>query len=134
MKKLVSIIILCLACISGLEAQHIWKPIGNQGIFMGVGPGGSLYSYYGSNSSVRRTKAIPGKLCWVTKRASTVTLTGIVSASPQKEESLSLKAILTGHSIPTTMAILGNRPRQPLWFMKRPLNIFTPQTTTRWWA
>ena len=49
MKKLVSIIILCLACISGLEAQHIWKPIGNQGIFMGVGPGGSLYSYYGSN-------------------------------------------------------------------------------------
>ena len=51
MKKLVSIIILCLACLGGLEAQHYWKPIGMQGIFLGVSPDGSIYSYYGGSGN-----------------------------------------------------------------------------------
>ena len=48
MKKLVSIILLCLACLGGLEAQNYWKSIGMQGIFLGVSPEGSYYSYYAS--------------------------------------------------------------------------------------
>ena len=51
MKKLVSIILLCLACISGLEAQNYWKPIGMQGVFLGVSPDGSIYSYYGGSGN-----------------------------------------------------------------------------------
>ena len=51
MKKLVSILILCLACLGGLEAQNYWKPIGMQGIFLGVSPDGSIYSYYGGSGN-----------------------------------------------------------------------------------
>lgn len=51
MKKLVSVILLCLACIGGLEAQNYWKPIGMQGIFLGVSPDGSIYSYYGGSGN-----------------------------------------------------------------------------------
>ena len=51
MKKLVSIILLCLACLGGLEAQNYWKPIGMQGIFLGVSPDGSIYSYYGGSGN-----------------------------------------------------------------------------------
>ena len=52
MKKLVSIIILCLGCIGILGAQNnIWKPINGTGI-LGVGPDGSIFAYgeYGSLS------------------------------------------------------------------------------------
>ena len=51
MKKLVSTIILCLACLGGLEAQNYWKPFGMQGIFLGVSPDGSIYSYYGGSGN-----------------------------------------------------------------------------------
>ena len=51
MKKLVSIILLCLACLGGLEAQNYWKPIGMQGVFLGVSPDGSIYSYYGGSGN-----------------------------------------------------------------------------------
>ena len=51
MKKLVLILILCLACLGGLEAQNYWKPIGMQGIFLGVSPDGSIYSYYGGSGN-----------------------------------------------------------------------------------
>ena len=44
MKKLVSIIILCLGCLGILEAQNIWKPINGTGL-LGVGPDGSIYAY-----------------------------------------------------------------------------------------
>jgi hypothetical protein len=45
MKKLVSIIILCLGCFGFLEAQdNIWKPINGTGI-LGVGPDGSIFAY-----------------------------------------------------------------------------------------
>ena len=45
MKKLVSIIILCLGCFGFLEAQdNIWKPINGTGI-LGAGPDGSIFAY-----------------------------------------------------------------------------------------
>ncbi len=44
MKKLVSIIILCLGCMGILGAQNIWKPINGTGL-LGVGPDGSIYAY-----------------------------------------------------------------------------------------
>ena len=46
MKKLVSILILCLGCFTGLMAQNYWKSLPMQGIFLGVGPDESLFSYY----------------------------------------------------------------------------------------
>ena len=51
MKKLVSIIILCLGCLGILEAQNIWKPINGTGL-LGVGPDGSIFAYgeYGTLS------------------------------------------------------------------------------------
>ena len=52
MKKLASIIILCLGCIGILGAQNnIWKLINGTGI-LGVGPDGSIFAYgeYGSLS------------------------------------------------------------------------------------
>ena len=52
MKKLVSIIILCLASLGCLEAQNYWKPIGMQGIFLGAGPDGSLYCYGSSDNGI----------------------------------------------------------------------------------
>ena len=45
MKKLLSIIILCLGCFGFLEAQdNIWKPINGTGI-LGAGPDGSIFAY-----------------------------------------------------------------------------------------
>ena len=44
MKKLVSIIILCLGCLGILGAQNIWKPINGAGI-LGVGPDGNIFAY-----------------------------------------------------------------------------------------
>ena len=51
MKKLVSIIILCLGCLGILEAQNIWKPINGTAI-LGAGPDGSIFAYgeYGTLS------------------------------------------------------------------------------------
>ena len=52
MKKLVSIIILCLGCLGILEAQeNIWKPINGTGI-IGAAPDGSIFAYgeYGTLS------------------------------------------------------------------------------------
>ena len=51
MKKLVSIIILCLGCMGILGAQNIWKPINGTGI-LGAGPDGSIFAYgeYGTLS------------------------------------------------------------------------------------
>ena len=43
MKKLVSIIILCLGCIGILGAQNVWKPIDVSAAFLGAAPDGSLY-------------------------------------------------------------------------------------------
>ena len=57
MKKLVSIILLCLACLGGLEAQNYWKPIGMQGIFLGAGPDGSLYCYGSSDNGIAITRS-----------------------------------------------------------------------------
>ena len=44
MKKLVSIIILCLGYMGILGAQNIWKPVNGTGI-LGVGPDGSIFAY-----------------------------------------------------------------------------------------
>ena len=51
MKKLVSIIILCLGCMGILGAQNIWKPINGTGI-LGAAPDGSIFAYgeYGTLS------------------------------------------------------------------------------------
>ena len=52
MKKLASIIILCLGCMGILGAQNnIWKPINGTGI-LGIGPDGSIFAYsdYGALS------------------------------------------------------------------------------------
>ena len=52
MKKLVSIIILCLGCLGILEAQeNIWKPINGTAI-LGAGPDGSIFAFgeYGTLS------------------------------------------------------------------------------------
>ena len=43
MKKLVSIIILCLGCIGFLGAQNVWKPINVSAGLLGAAPDGSLY-------------------------------------------------------------------------------------------
>ena len=57
MKKLVLILILCLACLGCLEAQNYWKPIGMQGIFLGAGPDGSLYCYGSSDNGIAITRS-----------------------------------------------------------------------------
>ena len=44
MKKLLSIIILCLGCLGILEAQNIWKSVNAPGYILAVGPNGYLYS------------------------------------------------------------------------------------------
>ena len=54
MKKLLSIIILCLGCFGFLEAQdNIWKPINTQGLFLGAGPDGSLFAHHGYSGLAR---------------------------------------------------------------------------------
>ena len=46
MKKLVSIIILCLGCMGILGAQDIWKPIDVPGTLLGVTSDGSIFAYF----------------------------------------------------------------------------------------
>ena len=55
MKKLVSIIILCLGCFGLVEAQetYIWKDVYLQGSFLGVSHDGSIFAQDGSNGLVR---------------------------------------------------------------------------------
>lgn len=47
MKKLVSIIIFCLFCFSGLTAQNYWKRIEHTGILLGATADGTLFYYEG---------------------------------------------------------------------------------------
>ena len=62
MKKLVSIIILCLACLSGLKAQNYWEFIDHPATsLLGVGPDGSLFFNEGS-SGISRMQ-IPNGAC-----------------------------------------------------------------------
>ena len=58
MKKLVLIFAFCLAWFGGLEAQNYWSSIRMQGIFMGVAPDGSYYSFYTTEygNSITRTQ------------------------------------------------------------------------------
>ena len=53
MKRLAIIMILCLGCLIGLSAQNIWKPINVQGIYLGVGPDGSIYANHGWSGIAR---------------------------------------------------------------------------------
>jgi hypothetical protein len=55
MKKLVSIIILCLGCLGFTEAQetYIWKSVYLQGSFLGVSHDGSIFAHDGSNGLIR---------------------------------------------------------------------------------
>ena len=55
MKKILSTLILCLGCLSGLMAQNIWKPIDMPGQFLGVSAGGSIFSNFGY-SGVHRSQ------------------------------------------------------------------------------
>ena len=62
MKKLVSIIILCLACLGGLKAQNYWEFIDHPATsLLGVGPDGSLFFNEGS-SGISRMQ-IPNGAC-----------------------------------------------------------------------
>jgi hypothetical protein len=44
MKKLITILAICLGCNMALSAQNIWKPIGAPGYVLAVAPNGYLYS------------------------------------------------------------------------------------------
>ncbi len=44
MKKLITILAICLGCSMALPAQNIWKPIGAPGYVLAVAPNGYLYS------------------------------------------------------------------------------------------
>lgn len=44
MKKLMTLLAICLACCLTVPAQNIWKPIGAPGYILAVGPNGYLYS------------------------------------------------------------------------------------------
>ena len=62
MKKLVSVIILCLACLGGLKAQNYWEFIDHPATsLLGVGPDGSLFFNEGS-SGISRMQ-IPNGAC-----------------------------------------------------------------------
>lgn len=54
MKKLVSTLILCLSLFGTMMAQNYWKSLPMQGIFLGLGPDGSLFSYY--NHGITRSQ------------------------------------------------------------------------------
>ena len=61
MKKLVSIIILCLACLGNLKAQNYWEFIDHSSTLLGVAPDGSLFFHQG-NSGIARMQ-IPNGAC-----------------------------------------------------------------------
>ena len=47
MKKIISILVVCLSLIGSLAAQNVWKPIEMEGIFLGVSADGSIFSNCG---------------------------------------------------------------------------------------
>ena len=47
MKKLFSILVICLSLLTSLAAQNIWKPIEMEGEFLGVSADGSIFSNWG---------------------------------------------------------------------------------------
>ena len=47
MKKLFSILVVCLSLLTSLAAQNIWKPIEMEGEFLGVSADGSIFSNWG---------------------------------------------------------------------------------------
>ena len=47
MKKLFSIVVICLSFLTSLAAQNIWKPIEMEGEFLGVSADGSIFSNWG---------------------------------------------------------------------------------------
>ena len=53
MKKLVSIIILCLGCLGILEAQNVWKPISSNSPILGAASNGDLYAMGGYSGLLR---------------------------------------------------------------------------------
>lgn len=53
MKKLVSIIILCLVCLGILEAQNVWKPISSNSPILGAASNGDLYAMGGYSGLLR---------------------------------------------------------------------------------
>ncbi len=57
MKKVISIIILCLACLGGLKAQNFWEFINHPATLLGVSPDGSLFFYEGNNGISRMQTA-----------------------------------------------------------------------------
>ena len=57
MKKVISIIILCLACVCGLKAQNFWEFINHPATLLGVSPDGSLFFYEGNNGISRMQTA-----------------------------------------------------------------------------
>ena len=61
MKKLVSILILCLACFGGLKAQNYWEFIDHSSTLLGVAPSGSIFFHQG-NSGIARM-AYPNGAC-----------------------------------------------------------------------
>ena len=59
MKKAISIIILCLACIGGFKAQNYWEFIDHPATLLGVSPDGSLFFYEGNNG-ISRMQTVNG--------------------------------------------------------------------------
>ena len=59
MKKLVSTIILCLACLGGLKAQNYWEFIDHSSTLLGVAPDGSIFFHQG-NSGIARMSYVNG--------------------------------------------------------------------------
>ena len=59
MKKLLSIIVLCLGCLSGFQAQNYWEFIDYSSTLLGVSPEGSLFFNEGSNG-ISRMQTVNG--------------------------------------------------------------------------
>ena len=59
MKKLVSILVLCLACLGGLKAQNYWEFIDHSSTLLGVAPDGSIFFHQG-NSGIARMSYVNG--------------------------------------------------------------------------
>ena len=59
MKKLVSILILCLACMGSVKAQNYWEFIDHSSTLLGVAPDGSLFFHQG-NSGIARMQYVNG--------------------------------------------------------------------------
>ena len=104
MKKLVSIIILCLGCLGILGAQNVWKPISSNSPILGAASNGAATARFSvqlptvtfmpwvatAASCVRKMRAKLGKLYWAMKLVSVVTSTSIALQLVLKEEFVSL--------------------------------------------